>query len=223
MDNTRTTVIQNRKRTRPTEFSGAAKKNGLSKYGVLNVLAESFLVGFSLFLAFLVQQTHFTINNRQFLIGQGELIRMSLGIAFCYAFIYVLRRGYRGALNSPAKDTAKRLGQYIVETYILYLALLFLLRDINFTSVKLALGISLITSAILVFSCRFAYLSARTGEKSLSGHRKITLKKTPFSSDLKTSSRSGKNTGVVNNAVREDDSETGRLTNDDLIKNPRGN
>ncbi|UCE65741.1 MAG: hypothetical protein JSU85_12890 [Candidatus Zixiibacteriota bacterium] len=222
MANARTTIIQDRKRTRVAEFSGIVKKSGLSKYSVFNVLTEPFLVGFSLFLAFLVQQTYFSINSRQFLIGQGELVRMSLGISFCYAFIYVLRRGYRWALNSPAKDTAKKLGQYIVETHVLYLALLFLVKDINFTSIKLALGISLIASAILVFSCRFAYLSIRTGEKSPSRHRKITLKKASSFSDLKSSSRPSGNNGEDRNILREDDSKMGRLTNNGPIKNSAG-
>ncbi|UCC80831.1 MAG: hypothetical protein JSW64_05585 [Candidatus Zixiibacteriota bacterium] len=223
MDKCEETAILERSKTRPAEFSGVNKKDRFSKYNVPVIIIESSLVGCSLFLAFLVRQIHFTADGRQFLVGPGEIFRMSLGIAFCYAFICVLRREYRWGLNSPAKETAKRMGQYIVETHVLYLALLFLANDVNFTSTKLAIGMSALTSAVLLFSCRFAYRSVRTREKSPSEHRKITLKKPPYSYELETSSPAGENAETRRNAFPREHSKVGKSINGSLTEDPGEN
>lgn len=218
MDKCEETAILERSETHPGEFGGVNKEDRLSKYNVAVVIFESALVGCSLFLAFLAQQINFTADSRQFSVGPGEIFRMSLGIAFCYAFIYVLRRGYLRGLNSPAGETARRLGQFIVETHVLYLALLFLANDINFTSTKLAIGISAVTSAILLFSCRFAYRSIRTRGKSPLPQRKITLKKPPYPYELGTSSPASENAGTRKNAFSGDPLKIGKMINGGLTE-----
>ncbi len=211
MDKHEETAILERSKMRPAEPGGVTKGDRLSKYSVAVIILESALVGFSLFLAFLAQQIHFAADGRQFSVGLGEIFRMSLGIAFCYAFIYVLRRGYRWGLNFTAKESTKRLGQFIVETHVLFLALLFLANDINFTSTKLAVGISAVTSAVLLFSCRLAYRSIRIRKKSPLAQRKITLKKPPYPYELETPSPAGENAGRRKKAFSGDHSKAGKL------------
>lgn len=220
MDRNETQTLVNKGRNIAVGPEGLVKESRFSKYNVALIITESALVGCSLFLAFLLQQMHFAAGGRQFLVGQGEIIRMSLGIAFCYAFVHVLRRGYRWGLNSPEKETAKRLGQYIAETYVLYLALLFLANDINITSAKLAIGISAVMSAVLLFSFNSACRSIQAREKSPLVQRKITLKKPPYSKEPETSSPAVEHTGTRKNAFSNGRSETGELVNDNLTENP---
>lgn len=223
MDKNKTKTLVNRGRNIPVEPDDAVKENRFSRYNFAAIITESALVGCSLFLAFLLQQMHFAADGRRFLVGEGEIIRMSLGIAFCYAFIYVLRRGYRWGLNPPEKETAKRLIQYIIETYVLYLALLFLANDINFTSAKLAVGISAVTSAVLLFSFSFACRSIRKRGKPPLARRKITLKKPPYPEEPEISLPAGEHAGIRKNAFYDDRSKTGELVNDGLTKDPAKN
>jgi len=205
MEDFKTTVIEDRKNSRISELSDVAYKNRLSWHGAISGFTESAVMGFSLFLAFVIQKIYFDLNDHQFLIGQSELIRMSIGMAFCYAFVFVLRRGHISGLSSHRKDTAGRLTQYIVESYVVYLALLFLVRDINFRSVKLALGIGIIISAILLFSYGFAFSVIFAKKKMYPGQRKITLKKSPFPPALNRQLRSEGNIKADDTFSHSDD------------------
>jgi|GEM_PF-5742487 len=184
MDYFDTAVIEEGKTRSISELSDTVKKNRLSGPGVISVFVESAVMGLSLFLAFVIQKMYFDLENHQFLLGQGELMRMSAGMAFCYAFVFVLRRGYLSVPGNGKKKIALMLRQYIFESYVLYLALLFLVRDINFRSVKLALGIGFIISVILLFSYEFAISVIFLKKKMHPGMRKITLKKLPLPSAL---------------------------------------
>lgn len=122
-------------------------KNNLSRYGLTSAIVESLLAGISLFVAFIIQRNFLNLGSNQFIIGQGELLKMSAGIAFCYAFVFVLRRGY---LSDPGKfrESAQRIARYTAETYVIFLAMLFLIKDINFASARLSIGLGFILSLI---------------------------------------------------------------------------
>lgn len=101
---------------------------------------------------------------------------MSAGIAFCYAFVFVLRRGY---LSAPGKfrESAKRIARYTAETYVIFLAMLFLIKDINFVSARLSIGLGFILCIIgLNVSNPVLNLLYRKHKKRLP-KRSIVLKK----------------------------------------------
>jgi hypothetical protein len=222
MDYLETVIIEEDNKSRLSKPSDTAGKKQVSGHGAISILAESAIMGFSLLLAFLVQRTYFDLNDHQFLLERGELIRMSMGMVFCYAFVFVLRRGYLTVPGSGRKDIAVRLTRYILESYILYLALLFLVRDINFRSVKLALGIGVVISAVLLLSYGFVSSAIFSGKKIYSRQRKITLKKPPFPSVSGEKLQS--EAGIPNDNVVVDshDSLFDGLKDDEMAFGPAG-
>ena len=220
MNNIETTIIENRKKSRLSDFSGTGKKNGPSKYRVISIFVESALTGFSLFSGFLIQKMYFDLQNHQFLIGQGELIRMSIGIAFCYAFISVLRRGYLSRTIDRKRETVKQAAGFVVESYALYLALLFLVVDVNFKSVKLALGIGFLVCMSLIFLYRLVLSSIFAGKKIFPEQRSIILKKPPLPSTLREQYHSDRK-GKIGVAVSSgDDTRFGELAKENFVGDP---
>ena len=162
-------------------MSGLNTNNRISLRGLISIITESLLAGLALFLAFQFQKSYFDLRNQQFLIGRQELIHMSMAITFCYAFISVLRRNYSNMSFGQIGNSIKQTSKTLIETYTFYLALLFLVKDINFASVKLALGMALLLGAVVLFP--YHYFMARFfGPVRITPvPRKITLKKRPSS------------------------------------------
>jgi hypothetical protein len=150
-----------------------------SRYGIVSAITESVLAGLSLFSAFVIQRAFLNLGGSQFLIGRTELFKISASIAFCYAFIFVLRRGYLNYTNG-FRETAKRQARYAAEVYIIFLAILFLFKDINFSSAKLSIGLGFIL-CLLALGINRPILNLFYG-KSKSGvaRRSITLTKQPL-------------------------------------------
>ena len=151
-------------------------KKSASPGNRISIIIESALTGLSLFIAFIIQETYLEFQHHQFPFGIGELLRMSAGISFCYAFIAVLRRSYLSRYQLSGKDVFRQVSRYVVETYVLFLALLFLVNDISLKSISLALGSGLILSFILLLSYRLIIRSKFT-ERKHPDRRKIVLKK----------------------------------------------
>lgn len=160
--------------------SGPASRNRLTGYGLSAVTAESILAGVSLFAAFIMQRSFFNLGVNQFLIGDVELLKMSAGISFCYAFVFVLKRGYH--LSGPERFfvSTKRQARYAAETYVIFLAMLFLIKDINLASARLSLGLGFILCLIGFGAGREVLNLFYRKQKTAVPIRSITLKKPPM-------------------------------------------
>lgn len=155
---------------------GVDSKKSVSLKNLISVVIESALTGFSLFAAFIIQKSYLEFQHHQFPFGMGELLRMSAGISFCYAFIAVLRRSYLSRSQLSVKDVFRQVSRHAVETYVFFLALLFLVNDISLKLIRLALGSGLILSFILLLSFRLITQAKFSGRK-YPDRRKIVLKK----------------------------------------------
>ena len=174
--------------TAETNFDvNTVDENRISLKFIKRILPEAAISGYSLYLAFLFLKSLLSPDGRMFLIGTGEIVQMSLGIAFCYAFIYVLRRGFNSINSLELKALVRRKWQYIFESHVLYMALLFLFRDVNLSGVKLALISSVIFSSILSYLFSAAGQRLRTSKTIPNSGRKIILKKRPY--DVATDDR----------------------------------
>jgi len=151
-------------------------KKSVLPENLTSIIIESALAGFSLFAAFIIQKSYLAFQHHQFPLGTGELLRMSAGISFCYAFIAVLRRSYLNRYHLSGKDVFKRTGRNAVETYVLFLALLFLVNDISLKSTRLALAFGLVLDFIFLLSFRLITQS-RFSDRKYPERRKIVLKK----------------------------------------------
>jgi len=156
---------------------GTEPKKSASPKNLIDIFIESALTGFSLFMAFIIEKTFLDFQHHQFPFGIGELIRMSAGISFCYAFIAVLRRGHLNRYQLSGKDFFRQVSRYAVETYVLFLALLFLVNDISMKSTRLALGFGLVLSIAVLFLYRLIASTNFFATKSSPYRRKIVLKK----------------------------------------------
>ena len=155
-------------------------ENRISLKFIKRILPEAAISGYSLYLAFLFLKSLLSPDGRMFLIGTGEIVQMSLGIAFCYAFIYVLRRGFNSINSLELKSLVRRKWQYILESHVLYMALLFLSRDVNLSGVKLALITSVIFSSIFSFLFSAVGQRLKRDDTNSSSGRKIILKKRSY-------------------------------------------
>jgi len=151
-------------------------QENLALEGVAIGFIDSFIIGLSYYSAFILQKLLFDFQSRQFLIGQKELIQMSAGIAFCYAFIFVLRKGYLKSGYTALSKAIKQSSRFTAECYVLYLAMLFLVKDINFTSARLAIGVGFIISLVLISLVRLCYQQVFKTSNNQANLRKITFK-----------------------------------------------
>jgi hypothetical protein len=170
------TKIKKTTESEPRNLPGSGSKKSVSPKNLVSIFIESALTGFSLFAAFIIQKSFLEFQHHQYPFGPGELLRMSAGISFCYAFIVVLRRSYLNRSRLSGKDVFRQVSRYVVETYVLFLALLFLANDISLKSISLALGSGLILSFFLLLSFRLITRS-KIIERKYSERRKIVLKK----------------------------------------------
>lgn len=217
------------------KLRGTELKRSVLPENLVSIIIESALTGFSLFAAFIIQKSYLAFQHHQFPFGAGELLRMSAGISFCYAFIAVLRRSYLNRYRLSGKDVFKRAGRNVVETYVLFLALLFLVNDISLKSTRLALAFGLVLDFIFLLSFRLITRS-QFSERKYPGRRKIVLKKgaPPSVSEdrsrrimdemegLRVDSRenSGQPVGRSEKNIDESLQETERLSSRHYSKNP---
>lgn len=152
------------------------KRENLTLEGVAIGFIDSLIIGLSYYSAFILQKLLFDFQARQFLIGQKELIQMSAGIAFCYAFIFVLRKGYLKSQYMALSKAIKQSTWFVTECYVLNLAMLFLVKDINFTSARLAIGVGFIISLALISMLRLCYQQVLKKSPDQINLRKITFK-----------------------------------------------
>ncbi len=124
------------------------------KSGIRYAIFDSLLAGFSIYLAFLGQIQLFRALDQPLLMGHSEFIQMALGLTFCYAFWFVFHRNYRVDLPGSGRELASRIWKNITGAYLLFAALLFLTRNINFAGSKIAVGLGYILGFLLILTIR---------------------------------------------------------------------
>jgi hypothetical protein len=142
----------------------------LHRRGIILGVSESFLVGLSFYLGFLLAGLEGL--SRTF-IPAAELSLMSLGAAFSYAFIYIFRKSHQTNCGAFSRQAVAELFKNISYTYLLHLAILFLFKDSGFSSVRNAIGLAYLLGFAAIISSRFAlshlpgFDMVREGRKTL--------------------------------------------------------
>jgi FlaA1/EpsC-like NDP-sugar epimerase len=137
-------------------------------YGVL----DSLLTGISFYLGFIIYKS---IASQLPIIGRTELLLLSFGMAFCYAFIFVYRRSYNSIKDSSYKKTIIEIAKNLTLAYLLDLGMLFLMKDSSFMAFRMALGIGLGMGLILLYAGRVASGAVRTKAEVREGKRRLIL------------------------------------------------
>jgi hypothetical protein len=137
-------------------------------YGVL----DSLLTGISFYLGFIIYRS---LGSQLPFMGRMELLLLSFGMTFCYAFIFVYRRSYNSIKDSSHKKTIIGITQNLTLAYLLDLGMLFLMKDSSFMAFRIALGIGLVMGLILLYAGRVASGAVRTKAAVREGKRRLIL------------------------------------------------
>jgi FlaA1/EpsC-like NDP-sugar epimerase len=133
---------------------------------------DSLLAGVAFYLGFII---HKALDPQLPFLGRVEILLLSLGMAFCYAFIYVYRRSYNNAKRNSHKANLIDLVTNLSLAYLLDLAMLFVMKDNSFMAFRVALGIGLVVSIILLYAGRMASGVIKPTAKKREGKRKLIL------------------------------------------------
>ena len=147
----------------------------LIKNGIGYAVVDSIIAGLAFFLGFIIQAYIFNRIQIPLFIGSIELYQMSLGFAFCYSFIFVFRRGHRVDLFNSSSEMASHLFWNLSFSYILYLSVLFLIKDISFTAFKFAIGTGFMTGLIGLFSDRILLMPLVLSNLNRDGQKEIIV------------------------------------------------
>lgn len=146
-------------------------KFALSWRGFALGTGESFLVGLSYFLGFVIADK-LGLSRSIPTISITELILLSLGALFAYAFVFAFRKNHQSNFQNKAKFQALATIENISLAYILHLAILFLVKDQGFSSVRAAIGMAYLIGGMGILGFRFLIRSlgpnpAREGKKRI--------------------------------------------------------
>jgi DNA-binding response OmpR family regulator len=151
------------------------KDRSLIKSGIIHAVTDSILVAAALYIAFLNQDFFFGATVQPLLLGRFELLQLSLGLGFCYAFIFVYKRNHRTDQIDSGKELAVHLWRNLSMSYMIFLAILFLANGVSHRDGRVAVGFGYILGFTFLCANRFLlipYLSTGTLRE---GRRRILI------------------------------------------------
>ena len=154
------------------EMSNGSRNN--LRYGLAPGVLESLLAGISFYLGFYIQRL--LVSNLPFT-GRMELLLLSIGMAFCYSFIFVYRRSYNSVGIVSKYKACIEVSKNLALAYLLDLGMLFVMKDDSFMAFRLALGIGFIFGLILTFAGRLTASLIISRELPSEGRRRLILTK----------------------------------------------
>jgi len=145
------------------------------KNGVLYSLTDSLFIAVSFYLGFVMQSAFFEKLELPFLITDSELLKMSLGLAFCYSFIYVLRRSYRPDLIASGRELVGQLWKNLTQSYLVFLAILFLGHNVHFMADRIGIGLGYLTGFLFLYANRFIIMPRAKSAFLREGRKNIVI------------------------------------------------
>jgi hypothetical protein len=153
-----------------THISAGKVSSAMMKRNIVLAVSESILTGISFYFGFLL--ANITGLSRTY-ISSAELTLMSLGTAFSYAFIFVFRKNHQAIPDRFSRFTATELLKNISYSYLMHLAILFMVKDSGFSAIRNAVALAYILGLAGIMAGRFVLLHfpvivmAREGKKRL--------------------------------------------------------
>jgi hypothetical protein len=155
--------------------NACARENTITKRGLISGISQSLAVGISLAAGFYLQEKLGLHFGQPSFVAGAEVLFISAGIAFSYAFIFVLRRCYIKDSTRSLRKAIPRLWANVSYAYFMELGMLYFIKDSNFALGKAAIlfgfviGISLVTA----ISRMLQILAVKTGRE---GRKKLIIK-----------------------------------------------
>jgi DNA-binding response OmpR family regulator len=151
----------------PMTNTGANLRRAIS-YGLL----DSLLAGIAFCLGFILLR--FLQSNPLF-VGRMELLYLSLGMSFCYAFIFVYRKSHIAIENISHLRMVGDISKNLALAYLLDLAMLFTMKDSSFMAFRMALVLGFALGLILLYAGRMASGTVRRVEIAREGKRRLII------------------------------------------------
>lgn len=147
-------------------------KLALSGRGIALCVGESFLVGLSYLLGFIIADK-LGLSRPIPTLSISELILMSMGALFAYAFVFVFLKGYQSNFRHKVKvaETIKNISL----AYIMHLSILLLVKDQGFSSVRAAIGMAYLAGCLGILGFRFLIRSL-IPDPACEGKKRFILK-----------------------------------------------
>ncbi|MEE9552852.1 MAG: response regulator [candidate division Zixibacteria bacterium] len=179
------------------------KDRSLFRSGVYYALTDSVLTTLGFYLAFLVQYFVFEKINHPFLMDSAELAQMSVSLGFCYVFIFVFKRCHRVDLIGSDKELLGHLWRNITQTYLLFLAILFMGKQVHFAYDRMGVGIGYVLGFIVLAVNRFFIAPVILSRFSKEGKKNIVIvgsgdKAAGLSRQIRRGSIDGNIVGYIN-------------------------
>jgi hypothetical protein len=147
--------------------------------GICRGVVDSLIVGFSLPLGFWLDGMLFSRAIRHEFVAAPEMAFISLALASCYGFVFVLRRSYASRPVGPWKTTLKILAANIVFAYLMEMSLLFVIKDDNFAVGQLTLALAVISGFALLLASRFLPFLKSRSNRPREGKKQLIIKAGP--------------------------------------------
>jgi CheY-like chemotaxis protein len=123
----------------------------LLRDGLICAILDSLIVGLTFYLGFVLQVS---LLREPLYFNTGELLFLSLGIAFCYSFVFVFKRAHRTDLIATKTELARHILRNLSFAYIMQLALLFIIKDSGFSAGRSAICLGYSLGLIGLFANR---------------------------------------------------------------------
>lgn len=179
------------------------KDRSLIKSGIYYAATDSILASLALYMAFLAQHSIFEKFRYPFLVNGVELVQMTLSLGFCYAFIFVFKRCHRVDLIGTGRELIGHLWRNITQAYLLFLAFLFIGKEVHFAYERIGVGIGYAFGLLALAANRFFIAPAILSLFGKEGKKNIIIvgsgsKTAGISKQIRRGSVTGNIVGYIN-------------------------
>jgi len=159
----------------PQSIKGSSTR-GHFRQGLVIGISESMTVGLSFLIGFLLQQRLNIHVEPPSYVSDSEVLLISVGMAFSYAFVFVLRRCHMASTRRGHRELISRLFVNISYAYLMELGLLFLIKDSNFALDKTAILFGYLIGIALLVTNGMVLIPALTAKKMREGKKRLIIK-----------------------------------------------
>ena len=171
-------------KNRPARHDGSGATQGMRGsstrghigQGLVIGISESIMVGLSFFIGFLLQQRLNIHVEPPSYASDSEMLLISAGMAFSYAFVFVLRRCYLAKTGRSRRELMSRLLVNISYAYLMELGLLFMIKDPNFALDKTAILFGYLIGIALLATNGMILIPVLSAKKIREGRKRLIIK-----------------------------------------------
>jgi hypothetical protein len=168
----------NEKRERRAGAHGTSVRQDLSRSlpGIVLGIAESIVAGFSLGVGIALEALYLRHFDQVALMAGSKLMFVSIGAAFSYAFVFVLRKRHLEKPTGLNRNLIKQILTNITCAYLLEFALIFLTTGSNLDFGRAAVMTGFATACLLLAIFRFLFKLPLAVNHGIEGKRILIIK-----------------------------------------------